>query len=83
METNNPENSTTQVHENKLGSTIIPFNYRKSQILSITFRSLDLEMGQFRLKIESDKENKSKIEVYSNFTFSKNNYIFIYLSIGA
>ena len=25
-------------------------------------------MGQFRLKIESDKENKSKIEVYSNFT---------------
>lgn len=68
METNNPENSTNQVHENKLGSTIIPFNYRKSQILSITFRSLDLEMGQFRLKIESDKENKSKIEVYSNFT---------------
>ena len=62
----NSDNSSTQVHENKLGSTIIPFNYRKSQILSISFRSLDLEMGQFRLKIESDGENK--IEAYSNFT---------------
>ena len=68
METNNPENSTTQVHENKLGSTIIPFNYRKSQILSITFRSLDLEMGQFRLKIESDGDSLPKKEFYSTFT---------------
>ena len=62
----NSDNSSTQVHENKLDSTIIPFNYRKSQILSISFRSLDFEMGQFRLKIESDGENK--IEAYSNFT---------------
>ena len=65
---NNSDNSSTQVHENKLGSTIIPFNYRKSPILSISFRSLDLEMGQFRLKIESDGENCPKIEAYSNFT---------------
>ena len=65
---NNSDNSSTQVHENKLGSTIIPFNYRKSPILSISFRSLDLEMGQFRLKIESDGENAPKIEAYSNFT---------------
>lgn len=65
---NNSVNSSTQVHENKLGSTIIPFNYRKSPILSISFRSLDLEMGQFRLKIESDGENGPKIEAYSNFT---------------
>ena len=65
-ENKNLDNSSTQVHENKLGSTIIPFNYRKSQILSISFRSLDLEMGQFRLKIESNGENK--IEAYSNFT---------------
>jgi hypothetical protein len=65
---NNSDNSSTQVHENKLGSTIIPFNYRKSPILSISFRSLDLEMGQFRLKIESDGENGPKIEAYSNFT---------------
>ena len=65
-ENKNSDNSSTQVHENKLGSTIIPFSYRKSQILSISFRSLDLEMGQFRLKIESDGENK--IEAYSNFT---------------
>ena len=64
----NLDNSSTQVHENKLGSTIIPFNYRKSPILSISFRSLDLEMGQFRLKIESDGENGPKIEAYSNFT---------------
>ncbi len=65
---NNSDNSSTHVHENKLGSTIIPFNYRKSPILSISFRSLDLEMGQFRLKIESDGENGPKIEAYSNFT---------------
>ena len=65
---NNSDNSSTQVHENKLGSTIIPFNYRKSPILSISFRSLDLEMGQFRLKIESDGENGPKIEAYSNYT---------------
>ena len=25
---NNSDNSSTQVHENKLGSTIIPFNYK-------------------------------------------------------
>lgn len=68
MDTNNSETSTAKGRENKLDSTIIPFNYRKSQILSISFRSLDLEMGQFRLKIESDKESKSKIEAYSNFT---------------
>ena len=65
---NNSDNSTVQVHDNKLGSTIIPFSYRKSQILSVSFRSLDLEMGQFRLKIESDGESGPKIEAYSNFT---------------
>ena len=68
MEENNSENKNIKMRDNKLGVTIIPFNYRKSPILSISFRSLDLEMGQFRLKIESDGENGPKIEAYSNFT---------------
>ena len=64
MESNNSEN----LNPNKLDQTIIPFSYRKSQILSITFRSLDLEMGQFRLKIESDGDTLPKKEFYSTFT---------------
>ena len=68
MDENNSENSNKYSHDNKLGVTMIPFTFRKSPILSIIFRSLDLEMGQFRLKIESDGENGPKIEAYSNFT---------------
>ena len=62
MDENNSENSNKYSHDNKLGVTMIPFTFRKSPILSIIFRSLDLEMGQFRLKIESDTEKTSKIE---------------------
>ena len=68
MDENNSENSNKYSHDNKLGVTMIPFSFRKSPILSIIFRSLDLEMGQFRLKIESDTEKTSKIEIFSNLT---------------
>ena len=68
MDENNSENSNKYSHDNKLGVTMIPFTFRKSPILSIIFRSLDLEMGQFRLKIESDTEQTPKIEIFSNLT---------------
>ena len=62
------KNNTEKSNPNKLEKTIIPFNYRKYQILSIIFRSLDLNLGKYRLKIESDGEEIPKIELYSNFT---------------
>ena len=68
MEQNNSENNIPETHDNKLGITIIPFNYRKSPILSIIFRSLDLELGKFRLKIEVDDENRPKTQFFSNYT---------------
>jgi len=43
-----------KTQENMFGTTIIPFCCRKSSLLSITFRSFDLELGQFRIKIESE-----------------------------
>ena len=68
MEENNSENKNIKMRDNKLGVTIIPFNYRKSPILSIIFRSIDLEFGKYRLKIETDGENIPKKEFYSNLT---------------
>ena len=65
---NNTEELDDQMNDYKLELTTIPFSYRKSPILSISFRSLDLEYGQFRLKIETDGEVDPKIEAYSNFT---------------
>jgi hypothetical protein len=64
MESNNSEN----LNPNKLDQTIIPFSYRKSQILSIIFRSLDFNLGKYRLKIESDGDSLPKKEFYSTFT---------------
>lgn len=64
----NLEKTPIKSQDNKLGVTIIPFNYRKSPILSLIFRSFDLELGKYRLKIESDGEEIPKIELYSNFT---------------
>ena len=62
------KNNTEKSNPNKLEKTIIPFNYRKYQILSIIFRSLDLNLGKYRLKIESVGNNLPKKELYSNFT---------------
>ena len=81
MEQNNSDDINIPTNGNKLGITIIPFNYRKSPILSIIFRSLDLEMGKFRLKIELDDENDSKTQFFSNYTemtlVRQLNFIFI------
>ena len=38
---------------------IIPFIHRKSLLLSISFRSLDLEMGEFIMKVESEDKKES------------------------
>lgn len=65
---NNTSKSNIRTSGNKLEITIIPFNYRKSPILSISFRSFDLELGKYKLKIESDGDNMPKLEFYSNFT---------------
>ena len=52
-------------NENKLDVTMIPFNFRKSPLLSISFLSFDLEMGQFKIKIESDGESNLKTPIIS------------------
>ena len=38
---------------------IIPFIHRKSLLLSISFRSLNLEMGEFIMKVESEDKKES------------------------
>ena len=66
MEVNNEDNlENVAKHENKLNITIIPFNFRKSPLLSISFLSFDLEMGQFKIKIESDGESNLKTPIIS------------------
>ena len=39
---------------------IIPFIHRKSLLLSISFRSLDLEMSEFKMKVESIYKDELK-----------------------
>lgn len=51
--------------QNKLDITVIPFNFRKSTLLSLSFLSFDLEMGQYKLKIESDGESNLKTPIIS------------------
>ena len=51
--------------ENMFGTTIIPFCCRKSSLLSITFRSFDLELGQFKIKIESEGSSDLKTPIFS------------------
>ena len=54
-----------KTQENMFGTTIIPFCCRKSSLLSITFRSFDLELGQFRIKIESEGNPELKTPILS------------------
>lgn len=51
--------------KNMFGTTIIPFCCRKSSLLSITFRSFDLELGQFKIKIESEGSSDLKTPIFS------------------
>ena len=37
----------------RLNESIIPFVHRKSLLLSISFRALNLEMSEFKMKINS------------------------------
>ncbi len=57
-----------KTHYKKFDITIIPFNYRKTSLLSISFRSFDLEMGQFKIKIESDGESNLKSPIISRLS---------------
>lgn len=66
MQSKTEENSGKEAkHENKLDVTIIPFNFRKSPLLSISFLSFDLELSQFKIKIESDGESNLKTPIIS------------------
>ena len=62
MEQKSPQKTK---HENKFDVTVIPFNYRKSPLLSISFLSFELEMGQFKIMIESDGESSLKTPIIS------------------
>ena len=44
--------------EKSSGEVIIPFNYRKSLLLSISFRALNLEMSEYKMKVESVFEDE-------------------------
>ena len=55
---------------------IIPFIHRKSLLLSISFRSLDLEMGEFIMKVESEDKKESMMTSECETTMVNNNYIY-------
>lgn len=66
MDLNKQENEENEnLHENKLDVTIIPFSFRKCSLLSISFLSFDLEMGQYKIKIESDGDKNLKTPIIS------------------
>ena len=46
--------------EQKDEEYIIPFIHRKSLLLSISFRSLDLEMSEFKMKVDSIHKDELK-----------------------
>ena len=39
---------------------IIPFIHRKSLLLSISFRDINLEMSEFKMKVDSNNPNDLK-----------------------
>jgi hypothetical protein len=51
----NEEGNNTEIED-----SLIPFMHRKSLLLSISFRALNLEMSEFKMKIESFKEDELK-----------------------
>ena len=54
---------------------IIPFIHRKSLLLSISFRSLNLEMGEFIMKVESIDKKESMMTAECETTMV-NKYIY-------
>ena len=44
----------------EIQDSLIPFIHRKSLLLSISFRALNLEMSEFKMKIESLKPGELK-----------------------
>lgn len=47
---------------------IVPFIYRKCAMLSISFRSLDLEMSEFKMKVESMSKGDIKEPLISSLS---------------
>ncbi len=68
MDLKNLESDKEIMHENKLDITIIPFSFRKCPLLSISFISFDLEMGQYKIKIESDGDKNLKAPIISKLS---------------
>lgn len=48
--------------------SMIPFCYRKSSIISISFRSIDLVMDQYKLKIVPDGSSSKKTPIFSQLS---------------
>jgi hypothetical protein len=77
------ENKDEKREENKEAAEeeyIIPFIHRKSLLLSISFRSLNLEMGEFIMKVESLDKKETLITGECETTMV-NIYINIYIII--
>ena len=77
------ENKDEKKEENKEAAEeeyIIPFIHRKSLLLSISFRSLNLEMGEFIMKVESLDKKETLITGECETTMV-NIYINIYIII--
>ena len=64
------------------GVCIIPFIHRKCLLLSISFRALNLEMSEFKMKVEALKSDELKEPLITGLcetTMVNNKYIYIYL----
>ena len=61
---------------------IIPFIHRKCLLLSISFRALNIEMSEFKMKVEALKSDELKEPLITGLcetTMVNNKYIYIYL----
>lgn len=83
METSEKKSNEAGTHTEEKDS-LIPFIHRKSLLLSISFRVLNIEMSEFKMKIESLKPEELKEPLITDLcetTMVNNKYninIFIY-----
>jgi len=67
----------TKEEEDK--EVIIPFIHRKCVLLSISFRALNLEMSEFKMKVESKNKDDIKEPLISSLSDTTMVIYFIYL----
>ena len=67
----------TKAEEDK--EVIIPFIHRKCVLLSISFRALNLEMSEFKMKVESKNKDDIKEPLISSLSDTTMVIYFIYL----